>query len=322
MRAPIQLCVLLALPACVGHAAPELSSEAQDASAPDEPIADASRAPARDDDEPALAPTPADAADGAQDTASEPPAADVGVQFGRSERFDGYLMDRLQQPLYMFVDDVAGLPQSACLDACALAWPPFDAAASEPGPAIIANEITRFHRQDGKWQSAYKGHPLYYRASEKGAREITGDGQEGRWFVARDYLAFMAATTSFSPAGSTSFKGMFLTNGFGRTLYVCLDDTPASATAASVSSCVGDCARRRPLWSASEAARTSVLPSVLDPAELGELQRDDGAVQLIYRGWPLYYFSGDQSFGDTQGENQDAWRAIDPVNFAVDGGAG
>jgi predicted lipoprotein with Yx(FWY)xxD motif len=243
------------------------------------------------------------------------PQVPANLRIGHSARFASYLMDEDGRPLYMFAEDIAGSGESACLDTCAKEWPPFEQPALALDPEIIRNEVTRFHRQDGRWQSAYKGHPLYYRARELGTREISGDGVEGVWFVARDYLAFVSVDHSFAPAGSDTFDAGFLTNGFGRALYVCFDDTPADADGAPVSSCLGDCVRRRPLWSASERVRTSILPSVMDPDDLSEFLRPDGAVQLVFRGWPVYYFSGDEKWGDTQGQNQEAWRAIDPVGF-------
>ena len=253
----------------------------------------------------------------ARDDDAAPPyhPIETNVRLGHAAPFEGYLMDRDQRPLYMFAEDVAGSGSSACLGACAQDWPPFDLPQVEPDPGILANELTRFHRQDGSWQSAYKGHPLYYRAAEAGGREVTGDGLDGRWFVARDYLAFVGVDASFAPAGSERFGTGFLTNGFGRALYVCLDDTPGSADSSPVSACLGDCARRHPLWSVSEAGRTTILPSVLGALDLAAFERPDGALQLALRGWPLYYFSGDERPGDVNGQNQNAWRAIDPLHF-------
>jgi predicted lipoprotein with Yx(FWY)xxD motif len=302
------------LAGCVGYAdgtgSPEDTDAADtaspDAAAPQPAAPDAAQQPIED----ASAP-PEDA--GLAPDAAVVAAADV--QLGYSLRFDGYLMDRQGQPLYMLADDVASAHTSACLADCAAQWPPFDLEGLEPGPGLLANEFTRFHRQDGDWQTAYKGHPLYRKAAEAGAAQVTGDGAEGRWFVARDYLAFLGRTSGFAPAGGTSFQALYLTNGFGRTLYVCFDDVAASVSAQPVSSCLGECALRRPLWSVTEAGRTSVLPSIMNASELGQFQRPDGALQLTYRGWPLYYFGGDEGPGDIQGHNQEAWRALDPVNF-------
>lgn len=299
---------------CLGYS--DTAPEAPEVASPAAPAEETGEAPENAAAEPsASAPEPFQSAtlDAGEPLASSPTAADL--RLGHTPRFDGYLMDREQRPLYMFAEDVAGGASSACLDDCAGEWPPFDLAQGQPEPSILANELTRFHRQDGRWQSAYKGHPLYYRSSEEGLREVSADGRDGRWFVARDYLAFIAVDTSFAAAGSERFGAGFLTNGFGRALYICFDDTPASGDTPPVSACVGDCARRHPLWSVSEAGRTTILPSLLDALDIAAFERPDGALQLTLRGWPLYYFSGDERPGDVQGQNQSAWRAIDPLHF-------
>jgi predicted lipoprotein with Yx(FWY)xxD motif len=319
MLRAVLLTSTLSLSACMGYS--------DTASEPNEPISARTPAPIepppQDDAGTAALPPPDASAASAEDGSLAAVEADAPVidtesfnlRLGHSARFSDYLTDEDGQSLYMFAEDVAGSGESACIGACAKDWPPFDLEEAKPEPGILINEVTRIHRQDGRFQSVYKGHPLYYRASEAGTRAVTADAVDGRWFVARDYLAFISVSMSFAPAGSGTFDAGFLTNGFGRALYVCFDDTPADGSRVAVSSCTGECARRRPIWSVSEKERTAVLPSVMDPNDLTELTRPDGAVQLLLRGWPVYYFSGDERWGDTQGQNQDAWRAIDPVNF-------
>jgi predicted lipoprotein with Yx(FWY)xxD motif len=125
----------------------------------------------------------------------------------------------------------------------------------------------------------------------------------------------MSTARTFTPEGG-GISSAFLTDGFGRTLYVCLDDQPSTPTTEALSSCDATCIIKRPIFAASQAGRTSLVPSVIDPAELRELLRPDGLLQLTYRGWPLYYFSDDTRAGSTEGHNDRAWRAIDPVSFA------
>ncbi|MET0388933.1 MAG: hypothetical protein ABW321_23370 [Polyangiales bacterium] len=245
------------------------------------------------------------------------PAPDTNLRLASSARFDSYLTDALGRPLYMFVDDIAASGDSACVGECAREWPPFDLETVVAPRSIDRADVTRFHRQDGPWQLAYKGHPLYQRATEATTREVTGDGHDHRWFVARDYLAFMSSASTFAPSGGAAVGGNFLTDGYGRTLYVCLDDQPRSAEHDAVSSCDTACTLRRPIFAAFETARTTLLPSAIAPADLRELIRPDGQVQLTYRGWPLYYYSGDAKSGATEGHNDRAWRAIDPIAFGL-----
>lgn len=238
------------------------------------------------------------------------------LRVASSAKFDAYLTDALGRPLYMYVRDVPGSPDSACVGDCAQQWPPFDISPADVYAPLQAADVTRFHRQDGAFQTAYKGHPLYYHAGELNAREVTADGLELRWFVARDYLLFMAAATSFAPLAGRAGDGIYLTDGFGRALYVCLDDLPRTAAVPAMVSCGPDCLVQRPIFDAAQTDRTTRLPSVLDVTDLNELVRLDGTQQLTYRGWPLYYFSGDMPASAPQGHNQQAWRALDPIQFA------
>lgn len=268
--------------------------------------------------EPQDAGTDADAdADASAPVDAGDPAADASLRFSASDD-SAYLTDRAGRALYMFANDIPGTDEATCLTGCANDWPPFDADPIVPAPGIVPTELKRFHRLDNLWQVSYKGHPLYYKASDVAPGVVSGDGIDGRWFVARNYLVFVAATTTFAPAGASSFDAVYLTNGFGSTLYVCLDDTPGSPP---VSSCTDDeCRSRRSPMNVIEGRGTKLFPSIMDADALGAFTRPDKIIQLTYRGWPLYYFVDDLGPGDTRGHNDDAWRAIDPKNFGVDPG--
>jgi len=241
---------------------------------------------------------------------------DAPLRLERSPEHGAYLTTREGRALYMYVGDVAATRTTACLGDCARDWPPFDADALRVGAGIEPRETARFHRQDGQWQTTYKGFPLYLRASESASHEVTGDGFAGRFFVAKDYLTFLAMPENFEPAGgSPAAPSLFMTDGFGRTLYVCLDDVPATDMTPPSTTCTGACVATRPPLSIGATQRTTVLPSSIDPRDLHAFTRPDGAAQLAYRGWPLYYFASDAHTGDTHGHNERAWRAIDPRSF-------
>jgi hypothetical protein len=54
---------------------------------------------------------------------------------------------------------------------------------------------------------------------------------------------------------------------------------------------------------------------------LGTSSRDDGTTQVTYAGHPLYYFEGDQSAGDMNGQGQNdfggLWTAVTPAGSAI-----
>jgi predicted lipoprotein with Yx(FWY)xxD motif len=243
--------------------------------------------------------------------------ADSDLRLERSASFDGYITDGAGEPLYMFVGDVPSASETGCLTTCASVWPTFDLIVEHVSEGLDVADVSRFHRQDGAWQTTYKGHPLYRRAAEAGKLDVTSDSLDGRWFVARDYLAFMSAARTFAPAGGMETNGPFLTDGLGRTLYICLEDEPATLTIDPISSCDAQCAMKWPVFGPPDGKRAALLPSVIDPRDLTDYVRSDGARQFVYRGWPLHYYSGDVVVGATEGHNDGAWRAIDPVGFGV-----
>jgi predicted lipoprotein with Yx(FWY)xxD motif len=242
---------------------------------------------------------------------------DANLRLAHSSSFDGYLSDGMGQALYMFIGDVGGANITTCLGDCARDWPPFDVVLAHPSGELDADAVSRFHRDDGTWQTTYNGHPLYYRALETGTQLVTGDGADGRWYIARNYLAFLGSAPTFAPAGGTGIHDPYLTDGTGRTLYVCLDDQPGTPGNPPVTSCDAACTAERPIFAAAATDRTTLLPSAMSSADLNDLTRSDGALQLTYRGWPLYYYSGDLSAGSTAGHNDRAWRAIDPISFGL-----
>lgn len=91
---------------------------------------------------------------------------------------------------------------------------------------------------------------------------------------------------------STSL-GNVLTDSEGRTLYFFTRDTDGS------SACSGGCLENWPVFSPDELT----LPSGLASQYFATITRGDGQTQLTYKGWPLYYFSGDAAAGDVNGEN-------------------
>lgn len=88
-------------------------------------------------------------------------------------------VDAKGMTLYTFDKDTKGM--SACYDKCAAAWPPLMA---EKG-AKAEGSWTLVKRKDGHMQWAYDGHPLYTFVKDKKAGDVTGDGVNKVWHVAK-----------------------------------------------------------------------------------------------------------------------------------------
>ena len=88
--------------------------------------------------------------------------------------------------------------------------------------------------------------------------------------------------------------GAILVDGAGRTLYLLIEDER------NRSNCGEGCTQTWPplLIEGDASAGEGVTQQVLK-----SIRRDDGSNQVAYNGWPLYYFSGDETPGDAEGQN-------------------
>jgi predicted lipoprotein with Yx(FWY)xxD motif len=107
--------------------------------------------------------------------------------------------------------------------------------------------------------------------------------------------------------------GNHLVDGKGRSLYYFGKDVPASGSNAAVSNCSGECAAAWPAFHASNAVVQGIVAS-----DVGEITGSDGSTQTTYRGWPLYFFSGDAKAGDINGEGIDSiWFVLRDEPYSV-----
>lgn len=83
--------------------------------------------------------------------------------------------------LYIFDKDGAGSGKSVCNGPCAANWPPLFALDND----TAAGDYSIVARDDGKKQWAWKGKPLYYWAKDKAPGDMTGDGFNNVWHVAK-----------------------------------------------------------------------------------------------------------------------------------------
>ena len=91
----------------------------------------------------------------------------------------GMLVNGSGMTLYTFDKDSGG--KSACNGACASNWPPL-AAAPDAKPS---GDWTIVTRDDGAKQWAYKGKPLYSWSKDQKMGDMTGDGVNNVWHVAK-----------------------------------------------------------------------------------------------------------------------------------------
>jgi predicted lipoprotein with Yx(FWY)xxD motif len=88
--------------------------------------------------------------------------------------------------------------------------------------------------------------------------------------------------------------GSFLVDDKGTTLYLFTKDTPDTCN------CYDKCATA---WPAPLTTGKPVPGEGVDASKLGTTTRKDGSVQVIYNGWPLYYYQKDKAAGDVTGQD-------------------
>jgi predicted lipoprotein with Yx(FWY)xxD motif len=126
-----------------------------------------------------------------------------------------------------------------------------------------------------------------------------------------------AATTTEAAAGedtlvvATNDLGDILQDGEGRTLYLFMPDEQGGEP-----TCYDTCAENWPAFVETVTAGDGVDASLLTTAT----RTDDAGVQVVYNGWPLYYFAGDEAPGDTNGQGlNDIWWVVDATGNAISG---
>ena len=112
----------------------------------------------------------------------------------------------------------------------------------------------------------------------------------------------------------TTPLGRILVDGKGMTLYLFEKDTGTTST------CSGACAT---FWPPTTTMGAPKAGTGVDASKLGTTMRGDGTTEVTYNGHPLYYYKGDQSPGDTNGQGQNVygalWYVVSPAGEEVVG---
>jgi predicted lipoprotein with Yx(FWY)xxD motif len=108
--------------------------------------------------------------------------------------------------------------------------------------------------------------------------------------------ATASAAIELKVATGSGSIGSYLTGADGKTLYIFKNDTANSGK----STCNGQCADNWPPLVV--AALTDVKADSGATGTLTLVTRDDGKMQVAYKGLPLYYFKNDAKAGDVNGQ--------------------
>ncbi|MGD0018170.1 MAG: hypothetical protein ABSD62_02865 [Candidatus Limnocylindrales bacterium] len=111
-----------------------------------------------------------------------------------------YLTGQNGMTLYIFTADAPGV--SNCSGTCATNWPPATLAdgMTVTPPAGATGAFVPIIRADGTRQLAHDNQPLYYYAGDSKPGDTTGQGLNGKWFVA----PLTSGGAAASPAASAA----------------------------------------------------------------------------------------------------------------------
>ncbi|MFF0448179.1 hypothetical protein ACFYT4_17520 [Streptomyces sp. NPDC004609] len=135
-----------------------------------------------------------------------------------------------------------------------------------------------------------------------------GSGSDGSGDATGTQGSGKGATASPKPAAISSIKiadsslGRILVDETGRTLYGFTKDKPGTTT------CDADCIA---VWPALTSAENISAGPGADASLVKETTLGEGAEQTTYGDWPLYYYVGDATPGDVNGQGLDSeWFVI------------
>ena len=149
-------------------------------------------------------------------------------------------------------------------------------------------------------------------SSGSGASASTPKTSSGAYGAAKSTPAASSGNAAMVKTTKGS-DGTFLVDGQGRALYLWEADKGKTST------CSGACAQAwPPLTTTGAPAASGDVKSAL----LGTTKRDDGSLEVTYNGHPLYYFAGDQSAGQINGQGNKGfgaeWYLVKPSGSALD----
>jgi predicted lipoprotein with Yx(FWY)xxD motif len=96
----------------------------------------------------------------------------------------------------LYLDGADPKNKSTCTGGCASAWPALKTSGKPKAKgAAKASDLGTIKDGSGK-QVTYDGHPLYYYASDTGAGQTSGEGQNGFYLVGTNGAAIMKKRVS------------------------------------------------------------------------------------------------------------------------------
>lgn len=238
-----------------------------------------------DDEDVTMTPTP--------DPKPDPEPTTPMIMLTNNTEHGSILTDENGMSLYFFTKDA--FENSNCNDGCLSTWPVYNIENLLVGSGLLASDFGTITRADGAVQTVYKEWPLYYFSDDNVAGDTKGDNANDVWFVAKPDYSIMLSNNQLIGNDGVNYNSIYepgdeevqyFVDDRGLTLYAFALDyfEQNNYTKEDFSN---DAAW--PLFNSDN----SNFPSNLE-ASLFTTIDVHGSPQLTYKGWPLYYFGGDE----------------------------
>lgn len=214
------------------------------------------------------------------------------------------LTDEAGMTLYFFSRD--SRMTSRCEGGCLSNWPVFYADDLTLDEGLDEADFAVITRPDGAQQTTYKGWPLYYFSNDNAPGQTNGEGASGIWFVAKPDYTVMLVSAQLTGADGNQYvvsetgnymtgegNTVYLTDAMGNTLYGFKNDK------FDKNNFTNEDFSNNGSWPIFET-ELGAIPSTLDRSDFNIIDVY-GRSQLTFRGWPVYYFGGDEARGDNKG---------------------
>jgi predicted lipoprotein with Yx(FWY)xxD motif len=140
----------------------------------------------------------------AHDVAASSTTHEVVVKTRHVRPYGTILTTSSGRSLYLYSRDSKG--KSRCNGSCASIWHPLIVPRGDK--VVGVRGLDTITRRDGKRQAALRGKALYVYSGDAGPGDVSGQGEEGKWYVATPHGASHAsASPSPSPSSSSPLPG-------------------------------------------------------------------------------------------------------------------
>jgi len=217
------------------------------------------------------------------------------VKLSANAKFGNILTDSKGKTLYFFAIDANG--SSGCNGGCSVVWPTFYQADLTLDKGLDSKDFGTITRTDGSKQTTYKGWPLYYYQSDANAGDTNGDKVGNTWFVAKPDYTVMVSNSQLIGNDGVKYNSD-LKPGDGVTQYI-VDDRGQTLYSFShdkfkTNNFTNSTFSNNKVWPIDTIKTVLNVPSVLDKTQFQTITVF-GKTQLVYKGWPLYYFGADNN---------------------------